>query len=449
MGQKLSRTILIFLIITFSCFIGGIFTIQTITPSLQVENVQILNLNSDGINFPVSQNDKMPGIMEINQDSCCGHVDVTAPTIKLLSPIDGSSNPGGTTIELEVTDDNLFYEFAAQSVEYRWDNDQSNTTLMYNPSGTPPGPTNFEVVLPSCNRTYVLYVYAGDFSSNWAVATFSFTVTTICLPPIIEFVTPSAENETLTGMNEFRVDVTEDHGLLSVQMQIDGGAKLTMNYNETSGYYYRSSNVSQLTNGNHTLKVIAIDVDEDQHTVTKEIGFTVTGGLETALISNPPEWDSSLSNLPANLSEDAESGDIFFKIAVKDDVEIAAVDFTIYVLDNFDPINDEPDISDARKEVSLSLSQSGSDSEWGLYEYTWNSTKSSDSYYFCEFHIQDTDEVANHLFIFIILETDNVEDQSTGDSNGQGSSGFLILPMILALLASVQIISKNRRKEEE
>lgn len=452
LSLKLSRTILLITVIIISTFIGGIFVLKATVPSFQIKNFVISNLDNDE-NNTIPQNYTRRGVEQF--DACCGHTDVNGPSIK-SSPKDNSFVLAGATIKLIIQDDNPFNDFKTTQVLYHWDNDQSNTTL-----SDPDENLVYEVIISNDNGPYVLYVYAVDYDENWSSATLHFTVVPAGDPPTLDLVAPSASNETLNGterngMFVFLTNVTDDFGPINVKMQIDSGATPAMVYNESSGYYYQSTNISEITNGYHWLKVTAFDVDEEHNTVTKEIDFTIIGGLEEAIVSDPPEWDTSISDLPENISDyveagnfldyEAETDDITFKIGAKDDRGIAAVDFTVYTLNSFDNSTGETDTSDTTKLLTQSLSQSESDGDWGIYEYTWESISYSDNYYLCEFDIQDNDEVANHLYIRVVLETDNIATP-TADMGG-GAPGFLLLPVILTLIGSVRIISWRRRKRE-
>lgn len=460
MTRKLNHTILIITVITLATSIGGTFAFNIIAPPFQITFAINSNLDNDEMNDAVPQDYSMLELMEINDGCYCvatgqTYTDELAPFIALISPANNSVNPGGSTIVLDITDNYPQGDppFSAKEVRYHW-NEQSNTTL---PKPKPEVYSTYKVVLPNDFGVQVLYVYAVDNSGNWASAVFSFTAVASGDPPIIDFIAPNTNNETLIGIYTFRVNVTDDFGLVEVKMQIDSRSILAMDYNETSGYYFRIINVSELTNGYHWLNVTAKDVDWDQHTVTERINFTSVGGRETALVSDPPEWDPNVSDLPVNLTDYieegrfseyvAESGEIYFNVSITDDIGIATVDFTVYAISNFNTSTCEYDIGSVRN--SSSLSPSGSEGVWTFYEYTWNSKQSPDSYYLCEFDVQDNDDVANHLYIRVILEIDNVEEPTTTTTTlARRSPSFLFLHVILALFCPVIIATWRKRKRE-
>lgn len=444
--------LLISVIAIFS-FIGGMFFTKTTVPFFPSSKAINSNLGNNEMNEAIPQNIGRE-VMNIEQDACCGHSDTTPPSIQLNSPTNNSFILGGTTIDLKIFDDNPFYEYETKEVLYRWDTDSSNTTLE--------SPHN--LVISNDIGTHVLYVYAEDNDDNSGSVIFIFTVTLTYDPPTVEIIFPSASNQTLTEMRLFSANVNDDNGILEVKIQIDvvvdniryPGRTYPMSYNETSNYYDIYFDVSSLTNGYHWLVVIATDLDGEQNIVTKEIDFTVIGGLEDILGGDPPEWDSDKSVLPENVSDyikednfldyGAEVGDVYFKVVVFDEVGVAVVDFTVYTLDDFDNSTGDYELSDARIELTQSLSQSGSDGDWLIYEYTWDSTSSLDKFYLCKFEIQDEDTITNRLIIRIVLKIDNVvDDQPTVDFGGPG---FEVEILILALSSLALITPLIKRKHE-
>lgn len=168
MDRKLNRTILLISVIAISTFIGGIFVTQLVAPSFLINKATIPNLDNTQVNEAIPQNYTKRGSLNVGQDSCCGHVDYLPPTIRLLSPPNNVTILDDTTINLHVRDNNLFYDYEPKEVTYRWDTDTSNTTLE----------DPYDLDLSTDNGPVVLYVYAVDFSGNWASAVFYFRVTT-------------------------------------------------------------------------------------------------------------------------------------------------------------------------------------------------------------------------------------------------------------------------------
>ncbi|MFX0208252.1 MAG: hypothetical protein ACFFDT_19865 [Candidatus Hodarchaeota archaeon] len=275
-------------------------------------------------------------------------------------------------------------------------------------------------------------------------------------PPAASFISPSSSNQPLTGMYRFQVNAMDDNGIVSVMMQIDDQARLVMNYNTSSGFYERIYNVSSLMDGHHWITVNVTDVDDNQHMITILIDFTVFGGQIGPIISAPPEWNPSKSILPENLTDyvqqgkyleyNPESGDIYFKIAVKDDNGIAGVNFRVYIAEDFDSATGEPTMDDVRLILEEGLGQSGIDGDWALYEHKWDSATSSDNFYVCEFDVQDMDTIAHHLYIRIVIETDNTEEEAPKPPSL--IPGFEIASLLLVFASWIITRDLIKRKKE-
>ncbi|WP_455143733.1 hypothetical protein, partial [Candidatus Hodarchaeum mangrovi] len=237
----------------------------------------------------------------------------------------------------------------------------------------------------------------------------------------------------------FQVQVTDDLGIKSVKMQIDQGPMYTMDLNPLTGYYEYIHDLTTEINGYRILNITVIDNDENQHTEHSKVGFTVIGGQEGPTVSNPPEWNPSLSDLPENLSDYLSAGnlvnynpvskEIYFKIAAKDDRKITNVDLKIYVIEEFSSITGNPELG--RMVIDNKMTLIGTEAEWVLYEYSWDSTMDADDYYLCEIDVQDDDTIVNHLYIKIILQTDNVKDEGPTLA---GIPGFHLEIIVIGLM---------------
>ena len=452
---------LLVVMITFATVIGGQFILKSTIPSFQMDNALNTDLGTVEVEAPSPQDNENQALYHI-EDACCKHVDTEIPGISIPEPPFKNFVIVNSTIDVLIFDNNPM--FNVKTILYHWDTDTSNTTLV----GEDPQLDDllYQIVVTSEVGTRTLYIYAEDASGNWATAEFTFFVVLKMDRPLIEFITPATDNETLTDVNVFVVNASDDLGLVEVKLQINNSASLRMKYNNTSGYYYRSVNVSKLTNGLHLVNVTAIDIDYLQHTVIESINITVTGGQSLAIVSNSPEGNSSLSTFPEDIltyviannfsNYEAESGDIYFKVAIKDlssgidDDGIIAVDFTVYAQkDDFDPNTTLPSSINVRKEFSISLNQSGSDGDWDIYEYTWNSTSSLDNYYLCGFEIQDSDEVANHLYISVLIQVDNVAGDEPTTTQGRRTPGFEIELIVLVISSWVIITLLIKQKPKK
>ncbi|UCG03820.1 MAG: hypothetical protein JSW11_07500 [Candidatus Heimdallarchaeota archaeon] len=102
---------------------------------------------------------------ERNEDSVNFHITVGIPPpfIKANSPRNNSVMLGGTNIDLIIIDE----ESGINQALYRWDDDQSNSTLS----------SPYDVVLPDEIGEHVLYINVENGAGNWTSAKFHYTVT--------------------------------------------------------------------------------------------------------------------------------------------------------------------------------------------------------------------------------------------------------------------------------
>lgn len=166
--------LLITMIVLFS-YIGGIFATAIIAPSFQIN--YITSSKSDTRNEAIPQNSSRFEILEIKDCECMGktYSDEDPPKIKSKYPPNGSVLLGGTTIEIEITDNYPLNDFLPDQVLYNWDKGQSNTSI---DEPTDKSEHTYEVVMPTEEGPHELYVYAGDNSGNWDSAIFYFNTTT-------------------------------------------------------------------------------------------------------------------------------------------------------------------------------------------------------------------------------------------------------------------------------
>ncbi|MFX1517523.1 MAG: Ig-like domain-containing protein [Promethearchaeota archaeon] len=370
-----------------------------------------------------------------------------APVIDLLST--ENENVSGThTVQVKVTDDiDVFAVVLTRDFTAFLLNDTDSDDIYE---------YNWNTLGEEENSIHYFTITVWDMDGHKVIYDFYLQVDNLRPgnPPTITIISPSTASQTLSGSYTFEVEVIDDLGIQSVKMQIDQGPMYSMTYNPTTGYYERTHDLSNEINGDRILNITVVDIDENQHTEHEKIGFTVEGGLEGPTVSDPPEWSEGRSDLPINLSDFIEAGnlndyepvvgDIYFKVAIKDDLRITAVDIKIKIVDDFDPVTGEPDLG--RTVEDTSMDEAGTDAEWSLYEYSWDSTAEADDHYLCEIDVQDNDTVVNHLYISILIQTDNVED--TAPVIG-GASGFEFEILILSLTSLYLITTLLKRKRKK
>ncbi|MFX1511537.1 MAG: hypothetical protein ACFFCQ_03020 [Promethearchaeota archaeon] len=367
------------------------------------------------------------------------------PLITLLSA-ENTAVSGTHTVEFEVTDDIGVFAVVLTIDGSGWILEDENNDDIYE--------FNWETLDETENSIHYFTVTVWDMDGHKVIYDFWLQVDNILTgnPPTGSIISPSVSNQILTGMHTFKVSTTDDIGILSVMMRIDERADLIMDYNATSGLYERTYYVSSLSNGEHWLYVTITDKDENQHTLSLEIPFKVVGGVDIIITTDPPEWDSSRSTLPVNLTKHnymdyiPVSGEIYFKVALKDDMGIAEVAFRIYEFEDFDSSTGEPSMDDTRLIIEDKMNQKGIDGDWDLYEYTWDSSHFPDNYYVAEIDAQDGDTIANHCIIRIVVETDNFEEE---DPPKVGIPGYQLETLIFALLGCFIVKSFFKRDKKE
>ena len=370
------------------------------------------------------------------------------PIIELLS-VENTSVYGTHTIQTKVTDDIDIFAVVLTKDATAFLLTDTNADNIFE--------FDWNTLGESENSIHFFTITAWDMDGHKIIYGFWLQVDNIRPgnPPTIEIISPSMDNETLTGFYTFQVQVTDDLGITSVKMQIDRGVMYTMDLNPLTGYYEYIHDLTTEINGYRILNITVVDIDENQHTEHSKRAFTVVGGQEGPIVSNPPEWNPSLSELPENLSDyvnagnlvdyDPVSENIYFKVAAKDDRKISIVDFKIYVIEDFNSITGDPKLG--RMVIDSKMTLSRSEAEWFIYEYSWDSTKETDDYYLCEIDVQDDDTVVNHLYIKIILQTDNVKGE---EPTIAGIPGFnidsIIISLIICYITKITIKQKRYLK---
>ena len=134
-------------------------------------------------------------------------MDYTVPNIGLLTPMNATTHPSGTKIDLNIIDN-----YAVDTVLYHWDDDD-NTTLS----------TPYAVFLPEGDGLHVLRIYANDSSDNWADRIFLF-YTDDCEnnPPDVS-ITGINDGDTYSGSIKIGVSVTDESDIVNATIQIKNG----------------------------------------------------------------------------------------------------------------------------------------------------------------------------------------------------------------------------------
>ncbi|MFX0060792.1 MAG: SBBP repeat-containing protein [Candidatus Hermodarchaeota archaeon] len=161
-------------------------------------------------------------------------LDEDSPDINLLSPANNSAAQSGSTIDLDITDQNS----GVSHVLYNWDGAPSNTTLA----------APYDLTVPSGEVSHVLEVFANDSLDNWEDKIFVFI--TDDTDPVITLNSPANESIQAPG-TIIDFTITDANGIDQVLYNWDYGNK----FNLTSPY-----DLPLITgDGPHVLQIYALD----------------------------------------------------------------------------------------------------------------------------------------------------------------------------------------------
>ena len=186
--------------------------------------------------------------------------DVTAPTVTITSPANGSSVSGTINITVNASDNNKVASVSL-SVDGGSAISSSNNTPFTNTwnSGT------------VTNGSHTLNVTATDASGNRATNSIQVTVDNSApgdiISPTVSFTSPS-DQASLTGTATVSINATDDVGVSSVSISIDNTV-----VSNSSSYSWNTSNYAA---GNHTIKAVAKDAAGNQGSSSITVSVNVT-----------------------------------------------------------------------------------------------------------------------------------------------------------------------------
>ncbi len=269
------------------------------------------------------------------------------------------------------------------------------------------------------NQVISFTVEVLDMDGHWSRSTIRVTIDNLKTgnPPTVALVSPIdgiTVNITESPMMKFEATVTDDWGLKSVNLEINGET-LLMSYNETTGNYEVTVNIGNLPLGDISWRVIAVDVDENEHTVTSETRVLTTVGIA------PPTSDTTDPTISViNPSNGANvSGTVTFEVSASDDVALQQV--TIELPDG----------------TQVTMEQDAS----GNYVYDWDSTQVVDGEYTFTFKAVDTSLNSATTSITIIVSNGRAPTLSPPEFGLPG----LELPIALASFIAVTIVKKRKK----
>ena len=179
--------------------------------------------------------------------------DNNGPVITAIAPNAGSGNQSGTiNISANITDATS----GVSSAQYQIDN--NGWQLL---SGSEPNYSVSGIDVSSLNNgSHTLYISAQDGTGLWATNNATFTVANNA-PPVITAVSPTP-GSTVNGAVNIDATITDDAGVTTVTVTVDGGTAQTMTLNSgsaTSGTWRYSWNTTVIGNGSHSISIRAVD----------------------------------------------------------------------------------------------------------------------------------------------------------------------------------------------
>lgn len=218
------------------------------------------------------------------------------------------------------------------------------------------------------NQVVSFTVEVLDMEGHWSRSTINVKIDNLKTgnPPSVALVAPAdglTVNVTESPMMKFEATVTDDWGLKSVNLEINGET-LLMTLNETTGNYEITLNLANLPLGTLSWRVIAVDVDENEHTIASPSRTLTLTGIA------PPTTDTTNPTISVLSPADGAnvSGTVTFEVSASDDVALQQV--TI-------------ELPDGSQSV-MTLDSSGN------YVFDWDSTQVVDGEYTFTFKAVDT-----------------------------------------------------------
>ena len=202
-------------------------------------------------------------------------IDDTDPTVTLVSPANNTVQPGGTTVDLDISDAHL------STVYYHWDSD--SWAVMSSP---------YDTQIPNAPGTHVLYVNATDQAGNYQYKVYVWTVQASWSPPEITLVSPG-NGSVVNGGTTVDLNITDADGDLSTvyyHWDSNGWAVLPSPYDTTV----------PTGDGDHTLYVNATDAAG--HYTLKTYVFTTDDTPPTITLNGPADGSEITSGTTIDLS---------------------------------------------------------------------------------------------------------------------------------------------------
>ena len=249
--------------------------------------------------------------ININVSNSSASADTTRPEVSITAPTDGASVSGNVTLRANATDN-----VGVASLVFKVDGQQVG-----DPRTAPPY-TRVWNTTTAANGEHNITATVTDAAGNTSIAAVSVTVANISgdsTPPVVTITSP-ANNSTVSGTVTLSATATDQVGVVSVVFDVDG---IQIGTQVNSAPYSVSWNTSTVTNGTHTISVVASDAADNSSTAT--IKLTVSNvlnppsGTANVLVYqdelNPDWFNSSWNvNMNFNATEHIYSGNSSLKV---------------------------------------------------------------------------------------------------------------------------------------
>ncbi len=228
------------------------------------------------------------------------------PAVSITSPANNASVSGTITVNVTASDTN-----GVASVQLQVDGANAGAALTS-------APYNFSWDTTTVsNASHTLTAVAKDMSGNAGVsAAVKVTVNNADTTPPTVSITSPANNATVNGTITVNATASDNVGVASVQLQVDGA---NVGSADTSSPYNFSWSTKSVANGSHTLTAVAKDAAGNA-TTSAGVKVTVNNNSDTT----PPAVSITSPSNNATVS-----GTITVNATASDNVAVASVQFQV------------------------------------------------------------------------------------------------------------------------
>ena len=210
--------------------------------------------------------------------------DTTNPVITVITPQATTYSISDLTFEVSIDE-------ATISVEYSLDG-AANVVMTEITTNT------FEsALLTLADGTYSVEFFATDLAENQASVTVDFTIDTSNKAPVITVIVPEQDKEYSDGDLTFEIEVDE---VAEVTFSLNGGSRVTMDFQGTSNTILTFTYDVVLNDGDHTVTFYALDAAGNEASQTVDFSVDTPSTTKKDKDKNDGDDTSNFVNIPAN-----------------------------------------------------------------------------------------------------------------------------------------------------